>query len=210
MTLLSFWPCCHSKTNTSTIPINPFWQAASSCHDQDLLAVPLVRFNPCCKKSPMRFDLGKLQTVHPSRLEWLWSRWAGASWPPPEAYWHGYHILPLKNQYDLSETTLFLFGLFKGISEHRFSNALHWVKRHHGLIRWPPQPGSVANIWTNWALLIWRAIQATDTLSVDSLLLQECVPLTLPGVWRAVKKQLKMTTDSMHNELNMVYVLLLT
>lgn len=55
-----------------------------------------------------------------------------------------------------------------------------------------------------------KSNEATDTSSVGSLLLQECVPLTLPGVWRAVKEQLKMTTDSVHNELNMVYVLLLT
>lgn len=72
-------------------------------------------------------------------------------------------------------------------------------KRHQGSVYQPLLPVSSKH-GNKLGSSIWRASQATDTSSVGSLLLQECVPLTLPGVWKAVKEQLRKTTDSMHNE----------
>ena len=133
MTLFSLWPCCHDTTSTSTSPINPFWQAASSCHNQDALPVFLVRLNPWCKKHSMLFDLGELQRMHPSRWERLWSRCAESSQPPL--------IFPSKSQYDLIETTHFLLGPFQGMSEHDFPmHSTEWREETLGR----HSPGSTA------------------------------------------------------------------
>lgn len=110
--LCSLWPCCQDRTSTFTLLVNPFWQAASSCHNQDLLAVSLFRLSPWCKKHSVPCGLGELQRMPPRWLEWPWSTCVGAAQPPPETHWHGYHIFPSKSQYNMVEVTLILIWAF--------------------------------------------------------------------------------------------------
>lgn len=134
MPLLSLWPCCHARTSTSPRPISSFWQAASSCHHQDVLTVSLVRLNPWCKKHSVLLDLGELERMHPGRWERLWSRCAESSQP---------HLFPSNGQCDLIETTLVLLGLFQGTSEHDFPmHSTEWREEPLG----PHSLGSMARL----------------------------------------------------------------
>lgn len=135
-------------------PSIPFWQAACSCHNQDFLAVSLVRLNPyaarntqClltwenyreCIQDYTGFDL----EVHRPPSHHL--KCTGRAC-----------VFPSKSQYDLVETTCFLLGLFKGLSEHIFSmHSTEWRKETLQPHSRPPWTSSGANIWRNWALLI--------------------------------------------------------
>lgn len=153
--LSSLCTCCRDRTSTSTIPIHPFWQAACSCHNQDFLAVSLVRLNPyaarntqClltwenyreCIQDYTGFDLevhrppshhlkctGRATVFFPQRISsiWLW----------PHAFFWGF----LRDYQNTSSQC----------------TPLNEGKRHYSPIPWPPWTSSVANIWTNWVLLI--------------------------------------------------------